>query len=367
MAIRHTTLRLLRSLIVTIGDEVDQTTRQLTRAWIRAWDELAPAWRLAIAELAARAVENGRWPAPWELQRIEALRAAMFASQDALARLGRETGVSVVDSAGRVIHLAAEHEPRLIASQLPAAEQPAALARFAGRIAPRALDAIVARTAGQIESVTRPLAPAAVDAMQRALVRGVAVGDNPRAVARDMMQRTRGAFDGGLTRATVIARTEMLDAYRAASGYAHQVNADVLAGWVWICALDRRSCPACWAMHGRVFPLSQPGPWDHQQGRCTRAPKTLSWADLGITGIKEPPDAIPDAKAKFDALPEDQKISIMGKARYDAYRSGRLAWDDIAVMKVNPGWRPSYVPRSVRDIPQESAPIRPGLLVVAGR
>jgi SPP1 gp7 family putative phage head morphogenesis protein len=366
VAISRSTLALLRSLRVTIGAEADEAVRAITRGWVRAWDELAPAWRAAILDVVAQAAANQRWPSAFELRRIERLATSARASQEALIRLSREAGVIITDGAGRIIKVDADMEPRLIASQLPAAERPAALVRFAGRIGPGALSAIVARTTGQITSTLRPLSAEAYEAMQRALIQGIAVGDNPRTVARDMLARVEGAFNGGLSRAVVISRTEMLDAYRAASAYSHAVNSDVLAGWTWTATLDRRTCVSCWSMHGRTFPLDTPGPLDHQSGRCARCPQTRSWSDLGFRGISEPPSAMSDARAKFDSLPRDQQLAIMGPARLAALQSGRLAWDDLAVQRHSTGWRTSYVPVRVSDLPREAATGRPSGLVVAG-
>jgi hypothetical protein len=262
--------------------------------------------------------------------------------------------VTVTDAAGTTIRTTADREPAIIASQLPAAEQTAAAARFSARILPTALDAMVARTQALIVNQARPLSGQAMEAMRRALITGVAVGDNPRDVARDMVGRVEGAFNGGLNRALVIARTEVLDAYRAASRYSHAANADVVTGWVWLATLDRRTCPACWAKHGSEYPVSAPGPLDHQQGRCARMPKTRPWSALGIN-VEEPPDVLPDARARFDALPEADQLQIMGPTRLELLKSGQVQWDDLARRRDSTGWRPSYIPTPVRDLQRTAA------------
>jgi SPP1 gp7 family putative phage head morphogenesis protein len=185
--------------------------------------------------------------------------------------------------------------------------------------------------------------------MRRALLAGISVGDNPRTAARAMLSRVEGAFNGGLTRAMTIARTEMLDAYRTASRYTHAANADVLDGWVWTAALDRRTCPSCWSQHGNVYPVDQPGPLDHQQGRCARVPKTKTWRQLGIN-LDEPPSVLPDAQTRFWQLPAADRAAIMGPARLELLRTGRIGWDDLAVRRTSTGWRDSYTPRSVADL-----------------
>lgn len=354
MAIRRDTLRLVRRLRVTVGTEADNATRTLTKAWVSAWDELDGQWRNAMDDAIAYAAAHGHWPQPWEIARIERLRAALEVTTNTLTTLGRRTGVEVTDAAGNAVHATADAEPHILASQLPAAERAAAATRFADRAFPHTLDVIVGRTAQQITVTTWPLSSQATDAMRRELVRGIAVGANPRESARRMVARVQGTFDGGLVRATNIARTETLDAYRATSRYLHTANRDVLAGWTWLSARDRRTCPSCWAMDGGEHPVDEQGPEDHQQGRCTRVAVVRPWRELGI-GLDEPPSMFGDARATFAGLPEDDQVAIMGPARLDLLRSGRIGWDDLATKRSTTGWRDSWTPTPVRDLERRAS------------
>lgn len=349
MAIRRPTVRLLRKLMIAVGEDADQVTRLLTRGWTTAWDELSATWRAAIDDAVAYQARTGAWPQPWELARIERIGQAMDASEKALVQLSTRAGVSINDGVGQVVATDAEYEPHLVSSQVPAADAAAVATRFAANVVPSALDTIVARMQGQVVSDLRPLSAEAANAMKRELVRGVALGTNPNQVAAQMVARVQGAFNGGLARAINVGRTEMLDAYRAASKYQQAANGDIVAGWIWMSALDKRTCPSCWSMHGHEFPLDQPGPLDHQQGRCARAPKTKTWRELGYD-IDEPADEIPDGQATFWKLPDADRKAIMGPGRLELLRSGRVGWDDLAGPKANPGWRPSYAPRTLTDL-----------------
>jgi SPP1 gp7 family putative phage head morphogenesis protein len=284
------------------------------------------------------------------MARMDRLAAALTAAEQALAQLSRRAGVAVSDAAGTAIRATADHEPRLIASQLPAAQEGEAAARFAARILPSALDSMVARSQSLIVSQARAVPGPVLDQVKRSLVAGVATGSGPRATAREIVARTEGALQGGLSRALVIARTETLDAYRTASRYSQTANADVLDGWVWLCNLGPRTCPACLAKNGTEYPVTDPGPLGHPNCRCSRMPKTKSWADLGIHGVPETAPAIPDARAWFDRLPLDQQTAIMGPARLGLLRSGAIGWDDIPVRREAADWRPSYQVRPLRDL-----------------
>lgn len=332
-----------------MGAEADTATRTLTAAWVRAWDELSGLYSAALSDVLVLATTLGRWPYAWELRQVDRLGRAQDAADTALRALAVRTGVAVTDAAGNAIRATGEAEPRLISSQLPAGEQIAAEAQFAHRVNPGALEALVARTGGQVTSAAWPLSAAATEGMKRALIAGVASGTSPRDTARQMMQRVEGGFNGGLARALNIARTETLDAYRATSQYAQAQNRDVLNGWIWTCSFGKRTCPACWAMHGSVHPLSDPGPWDHQSGRCARTPSLLPWSALGIN-LPEPDSVMPSARDQFDALSHADQLAVMGPRRLELLKSGRIDLPDLAVRRPAGDWRASYAPRPVANL-----------------
>lgn len=349
MAVTRRTLRLLHDLRAAVGRHADNAVRDLTAAWVKAWSQLDRAWQAAIADLIAWAQANGRWPTPVELSRNRRLQRALDLTGRKLASLGDRTTTVVSAGASAAVTVTAASESAIIASQLPAAMQAQMAAQAAANMLPSALDVITARVEQAITAQTRPLSADAQAAIRRELIRGVELGSNPKDAARQMLARVNGAFEGGLTRAVNIARTEMLDAYRTTSRYAHDVNADVLGGWIWLATLQRNTCPACWAMHGTTHPLSEPGPLDHQQGRCARAPKTKTWRELGIN-LDEPADLTPDARAVFADLSDADQVAVMGAGRLALLKSGDVGWDDLAAQRDNPGWRTSYAPRPLRDL-----------------
>lgn len=351
MSITPETMRLVAGMRIQIGATVDDATNDLIRAWATGWAEVTAEWETAVADLVA-ASDDGRWPSPTQVTRAERARRALDVTRGKLIELGQLTGVRILQDVQQITTDAADWHARLIASQVPAtaAADTATLVAGFNRVDPFALDAIVRRTTGQVTSTALPLSVEAMTAVQAELIRGVAVGDNPRRAAARMVQRVEGAFNGGLNRALVIARTEMLDAHRAGGQAQDVANKDVLAGWTWTATLDRRTCPSCWAKHGSTYEADDPGPLDHQQGRCARVPKTLSWRELGFD-LDEPPSVMPDAQRVFAALPEADQLQIMGPARLDALNSGRVAWADLARRRETPDWRPSYAPVPVRDLP----------------
>jgi len=214
----------------------------------------------------------------------------------------------------------------------------------------RAMDAIVKRATTRIHSLTQPLTRDMVANMKAVLIRGVVVGDNPRAAARQILQRCEQTFSGGRARALNIARTEMIDAHRSAALLSRKANSDVLKGWRWHTTLSSRTCPSCLSQSGTLHDLDEPGPLDHQQGRCTAVPVTKSWDELGFKGLPEPADTFPNARQWFDEQPKEVQQRIMGPQRLQQLQSGQLGWDDLAVKKETPGWRDSWQVRPLSSV-----------------
>lgn len=339
MTISQDTWRLVQRLRLDVAKVTDAQTRDLVASWARAWDEVAGDLDAALQDLAAAAGEGRITRAM--LSRSARLTRALSTVGDQLQSLGDDAGVRISTDLRRVVELAASSQTGLIGSQLPKAGR--SLVVDWGRSDPQALEAMVKRLTQQVHKSTRPLARDAEKAMKRELVRGLASGRGPRETARRIVLRSEGTFNGGLTRALTISRTETIDAMRAGSEAAHRANADVLRGWVWTAELDKRTCPACFGMHGTEHELDESGPDGHQNCRCARTPVTKSWRDLGFD-LDEPDSALPDAAEVFDGLDQADQVAILGRGRYQAWQAGKLPMSAWAVRQSNSGWRDSVVP-----------------------
>jgi SPP1 gp7 family putative phage head morphogenesis protein len=359
MPVTNRTLWLLAELRDQVGTTTDNVVRNLARAWVKAWDTLSEAWQLAIAEAVDQYLATGMWPAPWKLARLARLNATSVATQQALAVLTTTTVTTANAGVAEIIAATAAAEPVIMASQLPANLAAAALKTYSHNIAPTALEAVALRARQQITATTWPISTEATEAIRRSLIKGIATGANPREAAREMLRQVEGDFNGGLARAQNVARTEMLDAYRDASAHVHYANRDVLDGWTWVATLDRRTCPSCWGMHGTHHPLDQPGPEDHQSGRCARLPKVKTWRELGID-VDELEDETPDAEEEFAKLSEDDQRAIVGPGRWAMMQAGKITLRDIPRRRDNPAWRPSYVPRNLGELEQVARRRRTG-------
>jgi SPP1 gp7 family putative phage head morphogenesis protein len=149
------------------------------------------------------------------------------------------------------------------------------------QVSQSAVQAILANTApnGPVQNLLHEIAPMGANEARDALVNGVAQGYAPQKVAREL----RSALDTTLTRAQVIARTEMMRAQRDATLAGYRENSDMVQGWIWSAADDDRTCEDCWALDGSYFDIGTEAD-AHVNCRCTMVPETKPLADLGFTG-----------------------------------------------------------------------------------
>lgn len=338
MAFDANSARILDQLRRYLATIVDDHTRLTVAAWARAWDDVAPELSAALDELAINAGDKPLTRS--QIVKARRLNAALDLIERRLSLLVDTSAQSVINNLRAVVDNAGHTTDRLVASQLPVEHQPASTW---SRVDPDQVDAIVNRATEQITKTSFPLSGQATAAMKRNLIRGLLVGSNPREVARRMVRQSQQGFNGGLTRALNIARTEMLDAQRAASALAEKAHTDVLAGWIWSSELGPRTCPACFSMHGSVHSLDEPGPDGHQSCRCARVPKTKPWSELGFN-IPEPKSIFPNAETKFNTFSASQQVDILGPSKYAAWKAGKFPIASWGVKQQNPGWRDSWVP-----------------------
>ena len=167
-----------------------------------------------------------------------------------------------------------------------------------------------------------------------ALVDGLALGKGAYAVARDMRDILgKKEYD----RAVRIARTEINRAYRIANADQYK-KSGVVTKVLRLCAKQANTCLACLEMDGEECPSFMVD--DHPNGRCTTVAVTVG----GIYPEWE--------KGSVWLEHQDEKMqkSIIGKERYDLWKSGQFSLREMVEMKPNDVWgsNPSVI--SVREL-----------------
>lgn len=315
---------------------LDTREREMAQAWAKAWGSTYRELDSTLHDL-AKSVGEGERLNRTLVNRSTRLQMALDAMSESLEQVSGETSKALGKDIRKAVVTAATGQVDLITAQLPQTGISVL------RASPEQITAIIQRS---VEQITKDMAalPASTSALIRGeLVRGVTVGDNPRRTATRIVANVEKRFGFSLNRAMVISRTESLDAYRRAGQMVEQQNKDILQGWQWVCHFDDRTCRACIAMHGQKFATDEPGPIDHHQGRCARAPLTRSWKDLGFDGVEEIP-SLPSAEQEFKNMSQERQKQILGKD-WQAWKDGKFPLRMWVSEKPNPGWRPSISPR----------------------
>lgn len=177
------------------------------------------------------------------------------------------------------------------------------------------------------------------------LLQGAVNGNSPRETARQIAR----VSSIPRSRALLIARTESISAYRTVTLETYRANSQVVTEWVWMAQLDKRTCPVCWAMHGTTHrPDEQMD--SHPGCRCTPAPKTRSWAELGFEGIEDTRPTIKPGADVFDTLDPATQRAILGPGKHDAYQAGDLTLADLVARTSHPRWGAGRRERSLREL-----------------
>lgn len=171
-------------------------------------------------------------------------------------------------------------------------------------------------------------------AIRDELTDAVAQGINPRQTARKL----RDALGVGLNDILTIARTEQLRAFRLGEQTAWQ-SSDIVERYQRLAHKSARTCVACLAMDGAIFPMSEPFT-DHPRGRCSMMP-----LPYGFDGYRYETGA-----AWFASQDASTQIRIAGPTRTQLLREGKVTMHDLASFRDNERWGGSWVPTSVREL-----------------
>lgn len=181
------------------------------------------------------------------------------------------------------------------------------------------------------------IAPNATTAARKIFADSLALGWNPRKTGRVLKKKIT---ELSKHRAEMIARTEMIRAYRVANQQVYKRNSDVLRGWRWTAAKTPATCSLCLALDGEIYPVEDVIK-SHPSCRCSMVP--LPNTDFGGP---EPSSG----EEYFAKLPEKDQVKILGKKKTELYRKGEISLKDNVSWRDHPEWGRSPKPRTLSDL-----------------
>ena len=337
-------LRIEAALDVLLASALTDHERALVELWAQAWDTVRPEVEAAVLALAAE--HAGGTVTRAAVSRDARLQAALEAVYSSLDDMARRSPVLAGTILTGVVAASSEGTADMIRAGLPGVLRSelrsSVIGADAGQVA-----AIIERSTQQITARSWELAAEAQAAIRQEMIRGISVGENPRRAASLAVRGIEDQWNGGLNRARVIARTEMIDAHRTAAQRTEEANTDVLAGWEWLTHGDERVCRACLSQHGSRHEIDEPGPLGHPQCRCARVPVTKTWEELGFTGMRDAKSRTGTAEDLVDSMSEQELRAALGDDGYAAWRRGDYPIEDWSRRKSTKGWRDSFVPTKV--------------------
>lgn len=169
--------------------------------------------------------------------------------------------------------------------------------------------------------------------IEDALVQGVIDGTGPREIVRQIRRELGGR--GTRARLEALIRSEMLRAFEGS--LFDQYAAMGLDKWRWSCAKSTRTCLACLAMDGRVFPMRDPFMPRHVCCRCIPTPYVESVAyETGEDWLRRQPEAT-------------RRAMLPSREAFAAYEAGEIGLGDFVGHRRSKVWGTSIRQRSGRE------------------
>jgi len=303
---------------------------RLTREYVEVWKSL----RGSLDELSRSILSEGADATYGWLLRQRRYRALMNQVEREIQTWAKRAGLSAADLQVFGLSLGAAYAPEIAS----------AVAGGLVTLPHGAIETMSGLTAdgSPLASLFDGIGAMARVEWEKALMLGVTTGKGPAVIARMAHEATAT----GLARATTIARTEMLRAFRVSAHETARQNPRVISGWMWCAALSTETCAACIAMHGTIHPMDEDFN-DHPNGRCCALYITPG---MDADTLRR---RLPDAQKWLKSLSDDQLARIFGKGAADVWKSGRVSLRKFAALKRNDIWGDTYQPTPLRQLLEE--------------
>lgn len=322
---------------------------RLVRDYLQVYANLKHSLSLLTADIQA-ARDAGQTVGSGWLYRQARYQSLLTQITDEVSRFARSVELDITDQQRNAIAQAEAQALQLTLFAMGAAPLSAQTALSAqwNRLPVDAIENMVGMLAPgtTLSDALNRLAPESAAAGKAALVRGVALGKGLDAIANEF----RDAMGGTLDSALRTTRTAVLNAKRNAQLQSYRANPVIVKAWRWIAAIgDPRTCPVCIALHGTIHPMTELFSPNHWGCRCSNAPVTATWAELGFPDIPEGRTPVESGVDWFARQSPEKQRTILGPAAHAAYKDG-VSLEQFVGKRDDPIFGTQYVQRSLRSI-----------------
>lgn len=298
--------------------DLDNKSTEVILEVLRAYQDVSQTTRATIEalikEIEEAQVTGERLRPSWiyKSQRLKALEAQLFTQNKRLAEI----------LLGKIENL--QQESLYLGSETQLAMISESMGVSFDQLPQEALDQLISNLQEQspLYDLLMSYGQDVFGQIKSNLLSGLALGQNPRVIAKKIEQ-TLGIQ---LTRASTLARTEMLRAYRESSHQTRLKYSTVVTGWTWYSSLKKNTCAACYAMHGTFHPISERLN-DHPNGACTSIP-----------AVKGDYFKIAEGKKIFDRLKKSDQQKILGQGLFTLFIKGDIELEDTVSEIPNSLW-----------------------------
>lgn len=282
----------------------------------------------ALAEQIAKIVtDGGTVPASklYQMERYQSLLAQLQAQMNAYSQAAI---VDLMDDATRSQQMARQHAKQMLGAASPAPSGSGAIQTALDKLGVEATEKIaaLARGGNPLDQIFQKAYPAAAAGLTDQLLRGAALGWNPRKTAA---AAKKAGLVQGLNHILLVYRDQQIRNYREAQLDAYNANPYVY-GYMRLAAKNDRTCAACLRLDGEIYELGEHMPL-HPQDRCAIIPL--------IEG-----QPLPQWKRGLDWLreqsPETQR-KVLGRQRFELWQQGLFDLNELATVGNHPVWGPT--------------------------
>lgn len=319
-----------------------RATAEMTRLYRGVFEITLKRLEIVRAEI-AREIADGKTPGPSRVFEKNRLQSLLEQTDSELAKFARGAQNLITARQAGVAALAQIHAAELGRVALGPIPKGATAPKWA-KLPGAALEDLagISGDGAPLSKILGQLSKAGAGAVREVMLSGIAQGQTPEMLARQLSQNLGAPFARSLT----VLRTEDMRAYRLSQTRAFVANRDVIAGVEWFASLSFDTCASCLANHGRRFSASYVME-SHPNCRCVLVPVTKSWAELGFPNASGAPSNIAETGAAwFEKQSDEIKSKILGKSGFEAFSEHGLSLDDFNGRRENETWGAMHQTRS---------------------